>query len=267
MLSAGIFTYDTTYRFSAIATNLNDPVYLSVDDSSNIFYSSYNLQTVNKIDAAGNLSTFVQNIGSMGTTIDKSGNLFATAYNGQAYIGKIDRDGSVTQMASENRGLSGLAVDASGNFFAANSIRNTVDKITPQGVVSVFASGLFSVSGVAVGKDGSVYTTNYSSVAYNNLNGVVMKITPSGQVSTFATGINYNGSSGLVLDDNDNVFVTSVNQGTSVGSVMKITPSGVVSTIATDLSFPVGIAMDHQGNLYVAEESVTDGEVVKLIAH
>jgi DNA-binding beta-propeller fold protein YncE len=56
-----------------------------------------------------------------------------------------------------------------------------------------------------------------------------------------------------------------------ISSVIKITPSGTVSTISKDVSFPVGIAVDHQGNLYVADQQILTtpsyGEVVKLTAH
>ena len=116
-----------------------------------------------------------------------------------------------------------------------------------------------------------MYTTNYSTPAYNGANGVVTKITPSGQVSILATGIYYDGLTGIVLDDNDNLYVTSFNQQYAIGYVVRITPSGAVKTISSDVMFPVGIAIDHKGNLYVADEAVstalTYGEVVKLTPH
>jgi sugar lactone lactonase YvrE len=271
-LQAGNFSYDTTYRFSVIASNIQYPWYLSVDSNSNLYFTNYNLQTVNKIDTQGNLTTFVQNIAAAGSVIDKSGNLFVASNNsGGPFINKINQDGSLTQIATDNGALYGLAVDKDGNFYAANTGNNTIDKITPQGVVNVLASGLFSVSGVAVGKDGTVYTTNFSTPAINSANGVVSKITPSGQVSTLATGIYYNGLTSLVLDANDNIYVTSFNMGQAISSVIKITPSGVVKTISNDVSFPVGIAIDKKGNLYVADDFIstelTYGEVVKLTPH
>jgi IPT/TIG domain len=271
-LQAGYFSYDTTYRFSVIASNINNPWYLSVDSSNNLFFSNYNLQTLNKIDTMGNLTTFVPNIGAVGTVIDKSGNLFVASNSGGGpFIDKINPDGSVVQIAKDSGGWFGLAVDKGGNFYAANIVKNRVDKITPQGVVSVFASGLFSVSGIAVGKDGSVYTTNYSGSVYNGADGVVTKISPSGQVSTLAMGIYYDGLTSLVLDDNDNIYVTSFNQQYALSYVIRITPSGTVKMISTDVSFPVGIAIDHKGNLYVADSQVlitpSYGEVVKLTPH
>lgn len=273
-LQAGYFTYDTTYHFSVVASNIKYPWYLTIDDSSNLYFTNDNDQTLNKIDSVGNITTLVQNINlnPAGTVINKSGDLFVVSNTGGGpFIDKVNPDGTVIQIAHDSGGLFGLAVDQNGNFYAANTQKNTIEKITPQGVVSVIASGLFSPSGIAVAKDGTVYTTNYSTPAYNGANGVVTKITPSGQVSTLATGIYYDGLTGIVLDDNGNLYVTSFNQQYAIGYVVRITPSGAVKTISSDVMFPVGIAMDHKGNLYVADEAVstalTYGEVVKLTPH
>jgi len=274
ILQAGYFTYDTTYRFSVVASNIKYPWYLSVDSSNNLYFTNDYDQTLNKIDTMGNITTLVQNINlnPAGTVLNKSGDLFVVSNTGGGpFIDKVNPDGTVTQIAHDSGALYGLTVDKNGNFYVANTSKNTIDKITPQGVVSVIASGLFSPSGIAVAKDGTVYTTNYSGTVYNGADGVVTKITPSGQVSTLATGIYYNGLTGIVLDDNDNLYVTSFNQQYAIGYVVRITPSGAVKTISTDVMFPVGIAMDHTGNLYVSDQAVSTtlpyGEVVKLTPH
>jgi len=274
ILQAGYFSYDTTYRFSVIASNIIYPWYIARDSSSNLYFTNDNDQTLNKIDTMGNITTLVQNINlnPAGIVINKSGDLFVVSNTGGGpFIDKVNTDGSVTQIAHDSGALYGLAVDQNGNLYAANTQKNTIDKITQQGVVSVIASGLFSPSGIAVAKDGTVYTTNYSTPAYNSANGVVTKISPSGQVSTLATGIYYDGLTGIVLDDNDNLYVTSFNQQYAIGYVVRITPSGSVKTISKDVMFPVGIAIDHQGNLFVADEAISTtlpyGEVVKLTPH
>jgi streptogramin lyase len=273
-LQAGYFSYDTTYHFSVIASNIIYPWYIARDSNSNLYFTNDDDQTLNKIDIMGNITPVVQNINLNpgGVVINKSGDLFVVSNTGGGpFIDKVNPNGTVTQIAHDSGALYGLAVDQNGNFYAANTQRNTIDKITPQGVVSVMASGLFSPSGIAVAKDGTVYTTNYSGTVYNGADGVVTKITPSGTVSTLATGIYYNGLTGIALDDNGNLYVTSFNQQYAIGYVVRITPSGTVKTISKDVMFPVGIAIDHKGNLYVADESVSItlpyGEVVKLTPH
>ncbi len=281
-LQAGYFFYDTTYYSTIIAGEIKSPWYVAVEDgSSNVFYSNYNDGTINKIDSLGHQTIFKQNISAMGLVFDKAGNLFvASNIGGGPFIDKISPDGSVTQIAKDSGALFGLAADKDGNIYAANVGTNSVDKITPQGVVSVFASGLFSVSDIAVGKDGSVYALHYSGVyalhysgnTYTSYDGVVSKISPSGEVSILAMGIYYAGEAGLVVDDNDNVFVTSLNQGLITSSIIKITPSGIVKTVSTNVSFPIGIAIDHKGFLYVANNQMSRdpgsyGEVVKLTPH
>src|SRR5512135_3305423 len=54
----------------------------------------------------------------------------------------------------------GLAFDASGNLFAANSGNNTIAKITSGGTVSPFASGLSSPQGLAFDASGNLYVAN-----------------------------------------------------------------------------------------------------------
>jgi hypothetical protein len=102
-LQAGYFTYDTTYRFSLIASNIRSPWYLAVDDSSNLYYSNYNDQTLNRIDSSGHQSIVVQNIGAMGTVVDQTGNLFvASNIGGGPFIDRIEKNGSVTQIAKDS---------------------------------------------------------------------------------------------------------------------------------------------------------------------
>ncbi|HET6999655.1 MAG TPA: IPT/TIG domain-containing protein [Puia sp.] len=272
-LQAGNFYYDTTYHSSVIAGEIRSPWYVAVDDSSNVYYSNYNDGTINKIDSLGHQSIFKQSLNAMGLAFDKAGNLFvASDIGGGPFIDRINPDGSVTQIAKDSGALFGLAVDKDGNIYTANIGTNSVDKITPQGVVTVLASGLFSVSDITVGKDGSVYALHYSGNTYTSYNGVVSKISPSGQVSTLAVGIYYSGEAGLVVDSNDNVYVTSLNQGLITSSILKITPSGAVKTVSTDVSFPIGIAIDHNGNLYVANNQMSRdpgayGELAKLTPH
>ena len=68
------------------------------------------------------------------------------------------------------------------------------------------------------------------------------------------------------------VFVTFLNQGLITSSIVKVSPNGAIKTISKDVSFPIGIAVDHKGNLYVADEQISRdpsalGEIVKLTPH
>jgi hypothetical protein len=113
-LQAGYFSYDTTYHFSVVASNIKYPWYLTIDDSSNLYFTNDNDQTLNKIDTAGNITTLVQNINlnPAGTVINKSGDLFVVSNTGGGpFIDKVNPDGTVIQITHDSGGLFGLAVD------------------------------------------------------------------------------------------------------------------------------------------------------------
>jgi DNA-binding beta-propeller fold protein YncE len=73
----------------------------------------------------------------------------------------------------------GVAVDGEGNVYVADSYNNRIRKISPQGVVSTLAGGLYHPYGVAV--DG-----NYNVYVANTENNRICKISPEGEVTTLA---------------------------------------------------------------------------------
>jgi sugar lactone lactonase YvrE len=122
----------------------------------------------------------------------------------------------------------GVAVDAIGNVYVADTYSNKIRKITSAGVVSTLAG-----TGAAGSADGA------------------------GGAATF------NFPFGVAVDAIGNVYVAD----TYNRKIRKITPSGSVSTIAgtgTDgsadgaggaatFSLPFGVAVDANGNVYVAD--------------
>jgi secreted PhoX family phosphatase len=125
----------------------------------------------------------------------------------------------------------GGAVDASGNFFVADTDNNVIRKVTSAGVVTTIAgkagvqgyvdgtgtAALFnSPVGVAVDSFGNVYVAD-------TMNNVLREITPSGVVTTLA------GSATAGISD-------------GVG-------------VAAGFNGPQGLTADIAGNLYVADTS------------
>jgi sugar lactone lactonase YvrE len=143
----------------------------------------------------------------------------------------------------------GVAVDSAGNAYVADVLNHTIRKITPSGVVSTLA-------GLA-GKPGSADGTG-SAARFNQPNGVA-------------------------VDNAGNVYVgDSVND-----TIRKITPAGVVSTLAglagqpgsvdgtgsaARFDYPVSVAVDGPGNVYVADQNnhtirkITPAGVVTTLA-
>jgi sugar lactone lactonase YvrE len=119
-----------------------------------------------------------------------------------------------------------------------------------QGAAARLSMG--SDSGLAVAADGTVYI---------GANTLIRRISPAGVVSTWASG--FNAVAGMALDAAGNLFVAdSGNQ-----RIARVSAAGVVSTFAgsgvegsadgaagvAQFSFPVGVAVDAAGNVYVAD--------------
>ena len=195
-------------------------------------------------------------------------------------FGSLDATGAAASFGNPM----GVAVDGGGSIYAADTGNNTIRKITPGGVVSTFAgisgsSGsvettgttvavFFGPKGVALDRNGNVYVAD----SYNY---TIRKITPSGVVTTFAgttgasgsvdaTGSNaqFSGPTAVAVDRNGNVYVADGD------TIRKITPGGVVSAFAgspvssgsadgqggaAQFFGPSGVAVDSNGNVYVAD--------------
>ena len=75
-------------------------------------------------------------------------------------VSKVTPAGVVSTFASGFVEPFGLAFDAAGNLYVANSDDDTVSEVTPAGVVSTFVSGLSGPVGLAFDAAGNLYVTN-----------------------------------------------------------------------------------------------------------
>ena len=134
--------------------------------------------------------------------------------------------------------LFAVGVDSGGGF------TGSIDKFTPNGVQSIFASGLTTPFNLACDSEGNLFVADAGDE--NAGSGAVYKFTPTGVRTTFALGLSV--PVGVAFDSAGNVFATEFYS----GFIYKFTPSGARSTFASGLGEPQGLAFDRAGNLFVA---------------
>ena len=198
----------------------------------------------------------------------------------------------------------GVAVDASGTVYVADTYAYTIRKITSGGAVTTLAGSAgnsgsadgtgsaarFShTRGVAVDASGNAYVAD----AENN---TIRKITPGGVVTTLAglagnsgsadgtgSAARFNWPFGVAVDASGTVYAADWNSCT----IRKITSGGVVTTLAGSagnsgsadgtgsaarFNNPNGVAVDASGTVYVADphndtiRQITSGGMVTTLA-
>jgi serine/threonine-protein kinase len=167
----------------------------------------------------------------------------------------------VESVAPLSAGTGGVAVDADGNVYVADfgtqlsggTAGSTVYRVTTEGDVSVFATGLSGASGNAFDSRGNLFQ---SSIGGNTIS----RIAPDGTVTEFASGPAIVGPVGIAVAPGDTLFVANCNDNT----IARVTPEGAASIFSSSALFacPNGIALASDGNLYVA--NFGNGTVIRV---
>ncbi|MBI3933834.1 MAG: hypothetical protein HY316_04025 [Acidobacteria bacterium] len=245
----------------ATSAALNDPMAVAVDGGGNFFIAELSNQRIRRVNSAGTITT--------------------VAGNGEF---KFAGDGSAATSAALDLPF-GVATDAAGNFYIADTQNHRVRRVNTSGVISTVAgtgvqgfsgdggaatsAALDAPRGVALDASANLYIADRGNFR-------LRRVSPSGTITTVAGGgDNFPGDGGpatsaalsafgVALDTAGNLYIAD----RANGRIRKVTPAGIITTVAgggaafpgdgglatnATLNNPSGVAVDALGNLYIAD--------------
>lgn len=234
---------------AALNASFNTPSGIAIDADDNLIIADTSNNRIRKLDGKGQVST----IAGSGVAGSKDGAALEAEFNGPI----------------------GVAVDATGNIFVADTYNDRIRRITPEGDASTFAGGALAAAdseakldtpcGIAVDEQGNVYVadTGNDRVLKLDARGMVTKIWPRPEDSggEAEDAASFDKPVGIALTHDGFLFVASEG-----GRIHRISPEGDLSLFAglrpgfadgagarARFNGPSGIAVDPQGNVYVAD--------------
>jgi Concanavalin A-like lectin/glucanases superfamily/Immunoglobulin domain/Regulator of chromosome condensation (RCC1) repeat len=301
--------------------NLMDPPCgVTVDILGNLFVADTANNRIRKVNTNGVIMTVAGN-GTAGYTgnggaatnasfsspagivVDASGNLFIADW-GNNVIRKVATNGIITAVAGTGtagysgdgglalnatlKGPNGIAVDAFGNLFIADTDNNRIRKVNTNGIIATVAgNGNAGYSGdgglatnatlnapttVVVDSSGNLFISDFNNNRIREVysNGVITTIAGNGSAGysgdgSQATNASLSNPLAAALDGAGNLFIAD----TYNSVIREVTPSGIITTVAGDgvyrytgdggpatsasVNRPAGITADISGNIFISD--------------
>ncbi len=246
----------------ATQAQIYDPRGVAADASGNLYIGDTWNNRIRKVDTNGIITTVAGN-GARG----------------------FDGDGGPATQAQLD-GPSGVAVDTLGNLYIADLGNNMIRKVDTNGIITIVAgsreygdegpateANLYMPTGAAIDACGNLYIAdNYNQrIRKVDTNGVITTVAGNGIEGYSgdggpATGAQLHYPSGMAVDTLGNLYIADWGN----NRVRKVDTNGIITTAAgngiegysgdggpatqAQLGYPPGVAVDTQGNLYIADD-------------
>jgi len=309
--------------------SLNEPRSVAFDSLGNLYIADYMNNRIRRVSAATGVISTVAGNGTpdstgdgglasnaairlpVGVAIDNLGNLYFSE-NVTPRIRRVDPNGIITTIAGNGSpafagdgglaakaqlyGPSGLAVDAAGNLYIADTNNQRVRKIDTNGIITTVAGNptasstadgglatatrLFSPTAVAFDNNGNLLIAEGNRIRKVNSSGIISTVAGSSAAGATGDGglaisATLQTPNGVTVDGSGNIYI-----GDSFNNrIRKVDTTGIITTIAgghptgglgddgpavnAGLALPEGLAFDPAGNLYIAD---TNHDVVRKIS-
>ncbi|MFH1674773.1 MAG: RHS repeat-associated core domain-containing protein [Pseudomonadota bacterium] len=302
---------------------LRGPWHIAVDAVGNVYIADFSNSRIRKLDTNGIITTVAgggnppDGLGDggpatearlfmpIGITVGTTGNLYiADTYNFR--IRKLDTNGIITTVAGNGtRGYSGdggpateaqfryptgVAVDASGNLYVADTENHRIRKIDINGIITTVAgngtlgydgdggpaieAAVRSPYGIAVDSEGNLYITayNYCWIRKVDTTGIITTVAGNGTMGYSgdggpATEAQLSSTLDVAVDAAGNLYIADWNN----NRIRKVDTSGMITTFAgtgdagysgdggaaveAQMGSPYGVAVDSEGTLYIADSA------------
>jgi sugar lactone lactonase YvrE len=296
----------------ATSIQILSPAGIAVDSAGNVYISDSGDRRVRRVDAATHLVSTLTTGGSFsafsGMAVDSSGNLFVidsggvvsminpqtkvvTRVAGTGQPGFGGDGGLATAAMIAPSGSTGIAVDAAGNLFIADSFNNRVRRVDAATKIITTIAGngsdgfsgdngpataamLSTPQGISVDRDGNVYIADTFNHRIRKVDAATRNITTiAGDGSfgfagdgTFANGSKLALPNGLFIDAAHNIYIAdtannrvrridgNTNIITTVAGNGKeaFSGDGALATNAS-LAEPMAVTVDASGKVYIAD--------------
>jgi len=192
--------------------------------------------------------------------LDREGNIYVTfsGSRGQKVpvsIFKIDTNYVVTPFLSDLMNATSIAFDREGQMYVSSRNDEAVYRVAPNGTMSTYAEGMGVATGIAFDPEENLYVGDRS--------GTIFKIARDRQIFVFATLEPSVSAYHIAFGPHGDMFVTGPST-SSFDCVYKVDPHGTVSVFYRGLGRPQGLALDVDGNVYVAASLAGKRGLVKI---
>ena len=192
--------------------------------------------------------------------LDREGNIYVTfsGSRGQKVpvsIFKIDTNYNVAPFLSDMMNATSIAFDRQGQMYVSSRHDEAVYKVAPNGTMSTYAEGMGVATGIAFDAAENLYVGDRS--------GTIFKIARDRQIFVFATLEPSVSAYHIAFGPHGDMFVTGPST-SSFDCVYKVDPHGTVSVFYRGLGRPQGLALDVEGNVYVAASLAGKRGIVKI---